>query len=607
MGLSVAKKNKIKEAKAGVCDFSLVRAFGAVCLFSAMLMGGLSQAFANDAPVVKIKTDPSAFADAEMVRFLPRIVGGEISQNNYPWMISLQRVLANGGSAHICGGSFIDNRWVLTAAHCVFGVAPNNFRIIANTNQLNNPNAAVFNVKAIHVHEDYNPANLLNDIALIELFQPANVLGLIEPANEDYMNGVVENDIVTVSGWGALEQGNPNLPNDLYEVDVPVRTQPQCLQAYPGAASILAGTTICAGIDAGGIDSCQGDSGGPLFQPDGGGYKQVGIVSWGEGCALPGKYGVYTRVASYEDWINGFVKGLFFEGPPFVGYVGVNTTASRLVFIRNNGDVPVNADSVTLGGLNAGNFDVDASDCIGAPIQPGQVCTLQLSATATVPGELTATVTANLDSQVTPEITLQIFATGLPALAEGPAALDTDDALVFSGQDGPPWFAEADALAEGGQSLMSGAINNNQVSVATAVVQGPGTVSFSYSVSSEQDYDKLLVLHNGELIVDASGEVAFTEVTRTLVPGENHLTFGYIKDVTEAVGADAAWIDNMVVVTEEVVVEDPDGEIVVDDNEEEEVEEEVVAAATTLLQAIAFLMLLLSRRLILSRFERKRS
>lgn len=596
MGLSVASIKIIKSSKLGK-----LRAAG---VFSVMLMGGTCGAYAMESsvevpqksiaeiPVVKIKTDLSEFAGSDMLPFLPRIVGGDISQENYPWMISLQRVVAGGGSRHICGGSFIDNRWVLTAAHCVFGVAPNNFRIIANTNQLDNPNAAVFNVKAIHVHEDYNPANLLNDIALVELFQPANVQGLIEVANEGFMNGVVENDIVTVAGWGALEQGSPVLPNDLYEVDVPVRTQPQCLAAYPGAPSIAAGNTICAGIDAGGIDSCQGDSGGPLFQADAGGYKQVGIVSWGEGCALPGKYGVYTRVASYEDWINGFVKGLFFEGPPFVGYVGVGTTASRNVFIRNNGNVAVNAQSVTVGGLNAANFDVDATDCIGAPIQPGQVCTLALSATAIVPGALTATVTANLASEITPQITLEVFASALPSLAEGPAALDTQDALVFSGGESLPWAADADPLAEGGQALMSADINDNQLSVATAVIEGPGTVSFSYSVSSEANYDKLLILHNGELIVDASGEIAYTQVTRDLLPGENHLTFGYIKDVTESVGADAAWIDNMVVTLAEVPEENPDGQL--EGNVDEE--EPVVAAGTTLFQIIAFLGLVLARR-----------
>lgn len=517
----------------------------------------------NVESVVKIKADLADFTDTDTARFYPRIVGGQISENNYPWMVSLQRVLLNGRSNHLCGGSFIDERWVLTAAHCVVGAAPNNFRIIANTNQLDNPNASAFNVKAIHIHEDYNPQTLMHDIALIELFEAVDGQGVIEPANEDYMTNVIENDTVTVSGWGALAQGNPILPNDLYEVDLPVRAQEQCLNAYPNEPSILSGMTLCAGIDEGGIDSCQGDSGGPLFQADGVGFQQVGIVSWGAGCAQPGQYGVYTRVASYAQWIESFVNGLFLEGPEFIGYVGVNTAVSRNAFIRNAGDDPVEVNSIILSGLNAASFALDASDCIESPIPPDQTCTLVMTAAADEPGPLTATINANLNSPITPELTVQISAMGVPFLNEGSVALDTEDALVFSGQNDAAWFAEADALAEGNQSLMSGKVNNNQLSVATAVIEGPGTVSFAYRVSSEENFDVFVALHNGDTFVEASGEVDYTEVTRTLLPGQNHLTFGYVKDVSISAGEDAAWVDNMVVVLEteeEPPVSSPVGE-----------------------------------------------
>jgi secreted trypsin-like serine protease len=63
-------------------------------------------------------------------------------------------------------------------------------------------------------------------------------------------------------------------------------------------------TMLCAGRARGGIDACQGDSGGPLIRGgEPGDAVLVGIVSFGDGCARPNKFGVYTRVSSYRGWI----------------------------------------------------------------------------------------------------------------------------------------------------------------------------------------------------------------------------------------------------------------------------------------------------------------
>ena len=84
---------------------------------------------------------------------------------------------------------------------------------------------------------------------------------------------------------------------------MPITTDSSCAGAYDDFDAI---TMICAGYPQGGVDTCQGDSGGPLFgQAADGGLRVVGATSFGEGCARPGKPGVYARVGDQvlREWI----------------------------------------------------------------------------------------------------------------------------------------------------------------------------------------------------------------------------------------------------------------------------------------------------------------
>ena len=109
-----------------------------------------------------------------------------------------------------------------------------------------------------------------------------------------------------VTGWGAAEQGG-SVVRDLREVTVPFVTNAVCgdLLSY---GSQITDTMICAGLAAGGTNSCQGDSGGPLVSTSAP-VQLVGVVSWGEGCAKPGKYGVYSRIANFKKWIESCTSG----------------------------------------------------------------------------------------------------------------------------------------------------------------------------------------------------------------------------------------------------------------------------------------------------------
>ena len=236
----------------------------------------------------------------------PQIVGGvEAIPGAYPWMASI-----NG----ICGGSLIDQSWVLTAAHCVDGgTTAGDLEVTLGDHDRgrNEGTEQILAVNRIIIADGYDDPRNNNDIALLELAAPARLnarvgiveLGNLPPIGED----------LRVIGWGSTSSSGPSSPT-LLQVDVPLTSDAACEDAYPDWD--ITDSMFCAGVPQGGIDSCQGDSGGPIFDEQ---RRQVGIVSWGEGCAAPGKFGVYTDVSEFNDWINANVpmpdRNLTIENP----------------------------------------------------------------------------------------------------------------------------------------------------------------------------------------------------------------------------------------------------------------------------------------------------
>jgi len=234
-----------------------------------------------------------------------KIVGGvATTPGELPFQISLQRCGALTCSQS-CGGSVLGPKTILNAAHCVRGAAVNQFRVVAGEYDLNvvSGNEQNRNVVSYTMHENYGPITSYNDISLIFLDQPLTFNEWVAPVNLPPAGfDPPAGTITTVSGWGTTSSGG-SISNRLLKVDVPIVSIADCKAAY-GNLNVDANSMICAGnLANGGIDSCQGDSGGPLFTGTGTNAVQHGIVSWGQGCALPGYPGVYTRVASFIDWI----------------------------------------------------------------------------------------------------------------------------------------------------------------------------------------------------------------------------------------------------------------------------------------------------------------
>lgn len=225
--------------------------------------------------------------------------GGPADKDANRWITSLQ-----GGGSHFCGASLIDDRWVLTAAHCVEGETASGVQVWIGGYNLRFPNQGVtLAVSQIFPHQGYDGQTLVNDIALLELAEeaPASLPRVKLPTAAVMADSAAPGDMVTVSGWGALAEGG-NSPNRLHEVTLPVVSNNAC-NAPESYAGDIVPSMICAGLRSGGRDSCQGDSGGPLWVSHEREEYLVGLVSFGEGCAQPNKYGVYTRVVSFLDWI----------------------------------------------------------------------------------------------------------------------------------------------------------------------------------------------------------------------------------------------------------------------------------------------------------------
>lgn len=221
------------------------------------------------------------------------IVGGyQAEAGEFQFMASIQSKGADGTDGHFCGGSVIGTRWVLTAAHCLVDTKPGEIQVgVGRTNIDDLSSGQTLTADRIVVHPDYEETGTF-DAALVHVTQdiaaPAIALAAV---GEDSLEE--SGAPLTVAGWGTEFFGSPFIPADLKAVDVEAVADEDCttngLMGFQGDSEICAETL--------GGDSCQGDSGGPLFGTLADGrVVQVGIVSYGLGCAVPQFPGVYGEV-----------------------------------------------------------------------------------------------------------------------------------------------------------------------------------------------------------------------------------------------------------------------------------------------------------------------
>jgi hypothetical protein len=264
--------------------------------------------YINGEAILRISSDigpgDHSFAFVTGVREgLTKITGGSsTSIAEYPWQVFYE------SGQYTCGGSIISGDWIITAAHCTeddngHAISVSQMDVIVGSS---NPRAGLdgkqYSVMRVIVHEKYDQNTLNNDIALLQLYETINYenatpIRLV--SRIDSASGATDPGVMSwVTGYGLTDVSPPSYPVQLQEVTIPIVSTFQASQVWPDIPS----SDLMAGYRNGTKDACNGDSGGPLVVPVDNEYKLAGIVSWGStNC---NSYGAYTRISTFESWIN---------------------------------------------------------------------------------------------------------------------------------------------------------------------------------------------------------------------------------------------------------------------------------------------------------------
>ncbi|XP_071794314.1 trypsin-like [Asterias amurensis] len=261
-----------------------------------------------------------------------RIVGGDDAAHGaWPWYAQLYfRGEFN------CGGTLLDNKYIITAAHCVFNSGRQiaaNWRVVLGKNRENDSDNDEYysDVTEIIRHESYNDDNLDNDIAVMVLASPP-------PEDSQFINSVCldaggfdSTSICFVVGFG-LTSENGDSADVLQEAMVPIISNGEC-NAPTSYDGDITDNMLCAGYMQGRVDACQGDSGSPLVcsrREESAGIDRwylAGVASWGKGCGRANYPGVYADVARYGNWLEGIFARTRINGGWFdwldIGHIGL--------------------------------------------------------------------------------------------------------------------------------------------------------------------------------------------------------------------------------------------------------------------------------------------
>jgi trypsin len=258
-----------------------------------------------------LSTSDAPLNTSDFRRTPQRVVNGVSAKTGeIRWQVGLTSSATAAKAFVWCGGTLLNDKFVMTAAHCTVGVTAARIYAIVGMTDTTNPSAGVtIQVANKLEHPSYNSDTSDYDYSILTMTASVDFTALTHVAPICWPTArPADGTQVLISGWGNIEFGGPS-PTVMKRAYVKTIAYTDCASKI-GYYGYITDRMLCAGIwPLGGTDTCQGDSGGPLVALVGSNYELFGVTSFGDGCAGPLRPGVYSDVVAVKSWLTSNVAG----------------------------------------------------------------------------------------------------------------------------------------------------------------------------------------------------------------------------------------------------------------------------------------------------------
>ncbi|NNN68890.1 S1 family peptidase [Vibrio sp. 3-2(1)] len=469
-----------------------------------------------------------------------RIINGTPADaGNFPFMVALHYSTLKSS---FCGGSYLGNKYVLTAAHCVAGKNPLNaedIEVTVGAYDLRTNSGRRVKVKQIYYHEAYDDKDhpgyteKFNDIAILELERALPIQAIKRPNTGDF-DSIAVGSILEIIGFGTTKYSqwlnkSSNPSSLLRKAEVSLMDTAACKALGGSDYPRIGNDAFCTSSFP--QDACQGDSGGPIFVKEGDDFIQYGVISWGRGCGLAGAASVYSKVDYFNDWLDQRTSGVSFRQSQYQSEIKYGTYTHRFHFV-NGSTESITAQDVKISPVSA---DITGQNCTLEPtLASNSQCYIDVSYTidSMTPADVSLGITTRNLGTITSS--LKFISVLEPASPELSGMITVPNNGISVNVN--PWIEEDGWLR-------SARMDDTARSVLLLENVPKGNISFDFQVSSTFN-DSLIVKVSGTTLAIENGEYSGSR-TLYLDDEVNDIRFEYVKTSSTPTGSDAAYIKNL--------------------------------------------------------------